>query len=110
MIDGVWYRRYRADGFLARGLGRYWYEGGQLHFRRFLIKTPVVIPLDSVIRVDLKAWHAGRWALQRRIVVLVWRKGMLELHSGFVFSNARREIDAALATLEAEIAAAKSSG
>ncbi len=105
--DGIWYRRYRNDGFLARGLGRFWCQDGELHFRRFLIRKPIVIPLNAVSRVSLKAWHAGRWAGVPRIIVLEWQKDGLDLQSGFVLTRSRRDIPAVIARIEAEIAAAK---
>lgn len=106
-IGEKWYRRYRKDGFLARGLGRYWCQDGELHFRRFFLKTPIIIPLRSVTEVLRTAWHAGRWAGTRRIIVLVWQKDGEELRSGFVFSRSERAIQAAIAWIEEEIAAAK---
>lgn len=108
VVDGVWYRRYRKHGLFARGLGRFWCEAGCLHFRRYLIRRPVIIPLQSVTRVALTAWHAGRWSGVRRIIVLVWTKEGQELHSGFVLTSAQREVPDAVAWIESEIAAARS--
>jgi len=89
-------------------MGRFWCESGQLHFRRFLTRTPIVIPLRAVTRVALTAWHAGRWSGTRRIIVLVWQRDGMELHSGFVLTRSRRDIPEVVARIEAEIAAAKS--
>ena len=107
VLDGVWHRRYRKDGFLARGLGRFWCQDGELHFRRFLTRKPIVIPLRAVSRVSLTAWHAGRWSGTRRVIVLVWQRDGMELHSGFVLTRSRRDIPAVVARLEAQVAAAK---
>ena len=108
VVDGIWYRRYRKDGFLARGLGRFWVEDGCLHFRRFLTRKPIVIPLRAVTRVARTAWHAGRWAGVRRIIVLVWERDGAELHSGFVLTRSHREVETAIARIEAAVAAANS--
>lgn len=47
-IDGKWWRRYRKDGFLARGLGEYWIKNSFLYFHRYLTVAPIVIPLCDV--------------------------------------------------------------
>ena len=105
-IGDRWYRRYREDGFLARGLGRYWCEGGELIFRRFFIRTPVVIPLHLVTDIEVTAHHAGRRVGSPRIIVLVWDNDGEELRSGFVLSSNAANIPAAMAWLEDKIAAA----
>lgn len=105
-IGDTWYRRYREDGFLARGLGRYWCEDGALFFRRFLVRTPVVIPLHLVTDVYVTNRHAGRRVRSPRIIVLVWENDGEELRSGFVFCSSQSDVPAAAAWIEEKIAAA----
>ena len=48
-IDHSWYKRFRKDGFFARGNGEFWLEDDGLYFLRKLTKTPLHI---SVVRDD----------------------------------------------------------
>ncbi len=86
-IDGVWHKRYRENGMLARGLGEYWIEGDELCFRRYLTKKPIRIPLARVTSVELGKWHAGRWVGSERAIKLVWDKDGRRLSSGFVLTR-----------------------
>jgi hypothetical protein len=86
-VDGVWHRRYRENGWLARGLGVYWIEGELFRFRRYLTRAPLSIPLRRVQAVELAAWHAGRWVAGKRAIKLVWDRDGTILSSGFVFTR-----------------------
>ena len=90
-IDGVWHKRFRKDGMLARGLGEYWIEDDELHFRRYLTKKPIRIPLRRVTSVELGKWHAGRWVGSERAIKLVWERDGMQLSSGFVFTRTSSE-------------------
>ena len=92
-IDGKWWRRYSRDGFLARGNGEFQVDARTLQFRRYFIKTLIVIPLSDVRDVKLGKWHSGRWAGGAPVVKILWTKGDTLLCSGFVFSRDAREID-----------------
>ena len=86
-LGGAWYKRYRKDGMLAHGVGEHWIDDGQLHFRRYLTKNPIRIPLRRVSSVELGRWHAGRWVGSVRAVKLVWERDGAQLSSGFVFTR-----------------------
>jgi len=90
-IGGKWHRRYREDGFFARGLGEYWIDGDILQFRRYLTKTPLSVPLRRVQAVELGRWHAGRWVGAERAIKLIWEHEGKQLSSGFVFTRTSLE-------------------
>ena len=43
VIDGKWWKRYRASGYFARGNGEFWLDDTGVHFRKLLTKTPSTI-------------------------------------------------------------------
>jgi len=86
-IGGKWWKRYKRDRLFARGSGTYWLGDDGFYFLRYLTKTPMFIPYSAVSEVELGKWHAGRWAMGRPVLKLVWRKGDLKLSSGFVVSR-----------------------
>jgi len=86
-IDETWWKRYRKDGFFARGKGEYWFEDEGLYFRRYLTKKPVAIPYAGIEKIQLGKWHAGQWRMGKSIVKIVWVKDGLRLSSGFVFAR-----------------------
>jgi hypothetical protein len=89
-IEGKWWKRYREDGFFARGNGEWWIENGALCFRRLMTRTPLVIPFDEVTEVKIGTWHAGRWILGRPIFKILWSRKGLRLSSGFYLEGDRR--------------------
>ena len=90
-IDETWWKRYRKDGFFARGNGEYWFEDDGMHFRRYLTKKPIIIPYNSIQELRLGKWHAGQWRMGKAIVKIMWVKDGLRLSSGFVFSRSLEE-------------------
>jgi hypothetical protein len=86
-IGASWWRRYRADGFFARGNGELWLDEAGLWFSRFLTSDPLRIPFGSILRVKVGTTHAGRWILGRPIVKVLWEAEGLQLCSGFVVST-----------------------
>lgn len=86
-IDATWWKRYRKDGFFARGNGEYWLEEGGFYFRRYLTKKVMVIPYNDIGEVKAGTWHAGQWRMGRPILKIVWLKDGLRLSSGFVVSR-----------------------
>ncbi|MDI6773102.1 MAG: hypothetical protein QME77_11050 [bacterium] len=98
-IDERWWRRYSKEGFLARGIGEYWVDGGSLFFLRYLTANPIVIPLHDVVEVKVGRWHSGRWAVGKPIVKLVWMKEAVRLSSGFILSADRSETEKLVAEL-----------
>lgn len=86
-ISGKWWRRYSREGFLARGMGEYWFEDSALLFHRFLTKKPITIPFSEILDIKTGKWHSGRWAGGATVVKIVWQKADKHLCSGFVFSK-----------------------
>lgn len=86
-IGGKWWRRYRGEGFFARGNGEWWYDDEYFHFRRYLTKQPISIPRRQIFAIDTGNWHAGRWAGGLVILKIMWKNGDLRLSSGFVVSK-----------------------
>ncbi len=102
-IDEKWWKRYREDGFFARGSGEWWIDGGALCFRRYLTRRPLVIPFDKVTEVRIGTWHAGRWILGRPIFKVLWTRDGLKLSSGFCLAGDRRRAMELLGMLEEQM-------
>ena len=100
-VGDVWWRRYRRDGFLARGNGRYWLDGDGFHFLRALTKTPLLIPSGAVTRTSMSGWHAGRWAAGIPILRIHWTRDGAELLSGFAVSRDPHDIASLCRDIEA---------
>ena len=90
-IDEIWWKRYRKDGFFARGNGEYWFEDEDLYFRRYLTKKPIIIPYSRIETLQLGKWHAGQWRMGKPILKILWLKDGLRLSSGFVLSRSLDE-------------------
>lgn len=100
-MDGKWYRRYMAEGFFARGSGRWWFEEDAFCFRRKLLKTPMRIPFAAVTGVRVGSWHAGKWVLRPVAVKVDWELDGRALSSGFVFAKSHEGARQMAAHLEA---------
>ncbi|MEW6440622.1 MAG: hypothetical protein AB1640_06740 [bacterium] len=99
-IGGKWWKRFRRDGFFARGNGEYWLDDRALCFRRYLTKAPLIIPFEKMTGLRLGTWHAGKWVLGKPILKVLWRHEGQELSSGFYVSKADeliREVEARMA-------------
>lgn len=83
-VEGKWWRPYRNDGLLARGIGAWWMDGKALFFGRYLIEALIVIQFKDVVEVKVGKWHSGRWAGGSTVVKILWRKQEKLLSSGFV--------------------------
>jgi hypothetical protein len=88
--------RVTAYGLFGRGPASYWFEPGRhlppappspaaLVFRRF--RGPVV-RLEAVREVGLVGAHAGRVLAPRRIAILGWTLGDVDVDTGFAFEDA----------------------
>jgi hypothetical protein len=91
-IDGKWWRRYRGEGFFARGNGEWWFDDEFFYFRRYLTKQALRIPRKRIINIHTGNWHAGRWAGGMNILKIMWDQGNLRLSSGFVVSREQKDI------------------
>ena len=90
-IEERWWRRFRRDGFFARGSGDFWMDSSALHFHRKLTKRPIAIAFRDVTEVKVGKWHSGQWAGGKPVVKVLWRKGDERLSSGFVLSRDSEE-------------------
>jgi hypothetical protein len=90
-IDEKWWKRYLRKGFFARGSGEYWHDAEAFYFLRYLTADPIVIRFADVVDVKVGTWHAGRWALGRPVVKLLWSRERRSLSSGFVLSRKEAE-------------------
>jgi hypothetical protein len=106
-IGEVWYRRYRENGFFARGNGEYYLTPDALHFRRYLTKQELIIPFDHVTDIKLGKWHSGQWAAFRTVIKVVWKRGDLVLSSGFILSRTQIETLAIQTQLSDLVASAR---
>lgn len=102
-VDERWYKRYRKNGFFARGSGEWWFEEDGLHFRRFLTRQPLVVPFQLVQQVKLGSWHAGKWVIVKRVIKLVWEKDGQTLSSGFMLARSQENTERLKADLELRI-------
>jgi hypothetical protein len=99
-IDETWWKRYRKNGFFARGNGEYCFKDDGLYFRRYLTKKPIAIPYSGIEKIQLGKWHAGQWRMGKPILKIVWVKDGLRLSSGFVVSRSLEETRNLKAELE----------
>lgn len=86
-IDHSWYKRFRKDGFFARGNGEFWLEDDGLYFLRKLTKTPLHIPWSEMTGASLGKWHAGRWGGRQPILKVDFRRHGLDLSAGFLLGR-----------------------
>ena len=87
VVDGKWWRRYREEGFFARGNGEYRLESGQFTFSKYLTGTPLTIPYRAIVAVETGRWHAGRWGGGLPVVKILWLKDGRRLSSGFLLDR-----------------------
>ncbi len=85
--ENKWWRRYREDGYLARGIGEFWLDDKTLFFKRNLTQKPLTILIRDIVEVKTGKWHSGRWAGGAPVVKVVWNREDTVLSSGFVFSR-----------------------
>jgi hypothetical protein len=86
-IDGKWWRRYRAPGFLARGNGELWQDAAGVHFRKALTRAPLSISWGEMTAVRLGKWHCGRPGYGRPLLKVDFRRAGLDLTAGFRLSG-----------------------
>ena len=92
-IDEKWWKRYRKDGFFARGRGTCWYDEKAFYFLKLLAKEPMRISLDQIIDLRIAKWHAGQWGGGNPVLKIIWKRDGLLLSSGFLLSKKREDIE-----------------
>jgi len=92
-IDEKWWRRYRRDGLLARGVGDLRLDSSGLSFRRYLTDSPIVISFADMRDVKMGTWHSGKWGGGAPVIKILWEKDGNHLSSGFQFSRDVRETE-----------------
>ena len=90
-IDGKWWRRYRHDGYLIRGNGEFWVDDKALVFRRYLVNPLIRIQFEQVDDIMIGMWHAGRWAMSKRMIKIRWTQNGQHLCAGFVLARNEEE-------------------
>lgn len=103
--DGAWFKRFRQDGFFARGNGRFWLGEEGLFFLRKLTKIPLEIRWDEMTDVHLGKWHAGKWAAGRPVLKVDFRRHGLNLCAGFFLSESWPEMETFASDLSRKIEA-----
>lgn len=109
-IDRSWYKRFRQDGFFARGNGELWLEEEGLFFLRLLTKKPLKVRWEEMTDVRLGKWHAGRWAAGRPVLKIDFRRDGRELSAGFLLSTSWAEMEAFANDLTRKIELVASAG
>ncbi len=77
-------RRYMLNGMSARGNGELWLTTNGILFKRLFEADPFRIPLSWVLRIEEGTGHAGKWAMGRKVIKVVWNKKGGMLISGFL--------------------------
>lgn len=86
-IDKKWWKRYRENGFFARGNGQYSYDNRAFYFYKYPQDKPMTIPLDSIVDFEIGRWHAGKWSAGLPVMKIVWVNDSNLLSSGFILSR-----------------------
>jgi len=102
-IDRSWYKRFRKDGFFARGNGELWLQADGLYFLRLLTKEPLMIPWSEMTGARLGRWHAGKWAVGRPILKVDFRRHDLDLSAGFLLSKDWKQMQSFAAELRKKL-------
>jgi len=91
-IDGKWWKRYRENGFFARGNGHYNIEYHVFCFYKYPAIDPITIPFEKIVDFKIGTWHAGRWSAGMPILKILWEENSLSLSSGFLLSKNKEEV------------------
>jgi len=100
VIDNKWWKRYKEDGFFARGNGHYSYDDKTFYFYKYPSDKPITIPLKDIDGFEIGKWHAGRWGAGMPVLKIIWKKGGLLLSSGFILSKNRDETEKLISELQ----------
>ena len=99
-IDKKWWKRYKEDGFFARGNGQYSYDDTAFYFYKYPKDKPIAIPLESIVDFEIGKWHAGKWGAGLPVLKIIWKNDSYLLSSGFILSKSRDEIARIISELE----------
>lgn len=99
-INEKWWKRYKKDGFFARGKGTFWYDETAFYFQKYLTKDPMVIPFEHIIDIKIGKWHAGQWGGGIPVMKIIWKKDDLLLSSGFLLSKNREKTETIITDLQ----------
>jgi hypothetical protein len=96
-IDEKWWKRHARNKMPARGIGEYWFDDTAFYFRRYLTQKPIQVPFDKIVALKIGSSHSGRWVFKKRVLKIVWKKGDLNLSSGFIVAANQQETEAFVA-------------
>ena len=99
-IDGKWWKRYKKEGFFARGNGRYGYDNSAFYFYKYPKDKPIVIPFEDIVGFETGTWHAGRWGAGLPILKIIWKNDSYLLGSGFILSKNKDETEKIISELQ----------
>lgn len=99
-IGEKWWKRYTKNKMLARGNGRYWYDGDYFYFLRHLTNTPIAIPVKDIKDFKFGKWHAGKWGAGQQILKIIWLNENQMLSSGFILSKDKNETEKFISDLK----------
>ncbi len=91
-IGASWWRRYSEKDWFSRGNAEIWVDKSAIYFQRYMTASAQNIPLISITGLTVGRWHAGKWT-GAPVLKVVWRKGGMELVSGFAVSWSREETE-----------------
>ena len=91
VVDGKWWKRYKKEGFFARGNGDYWLEEHDFCFRKFLSDKPIRISLQRIDEITTGKWHAGKWGGGLPVIKICWTEKGENLCAGFILANGVEE-------------------
>ena len=92
-MDGKWWKRYKDNGFFARGNGTYRLGDSAFIFQKYPNANPILIPYEKITNLQIGTWHAGRWGAGRPILKILWQKDGQTLSSGFLLAKDRSDVE-----------------
>ena len=105
-VDGKWWKRYRKQGFFARGNGEFDLDATGIQFHKKLTQKPMVITWSEIESASLGKWHAGRWAMGHPILRVEFVRDGESLVAGFQLSRDWSEMEQLSADIEKRAAQA----
>ncbi|MCU7843229.1 MAG: hypothetical protein KZQ93_05250 [Candidatus Thiodiazotropha sp. (ex Monitilora ramsayi)] len=84
--------KFRDNPFYMTGKGKFWLDSDALHFRIYISSMPMAIPYHQIRSVSLGKTHAGHSLSEESILKVFWKKGGVELSSGFILCQSKTQI------------------